>query len=57
MQNETLLRLALIGASLQVVIQLLGLSKALLEWLTARQNAKSSNRCERLKPKKQNLDS
>ncbi len=62
MQTETMLQLALITASLQVVIQLLGVFKGLIDWKVARENAKSknkneksSNRRKRSKPNKRNI--
>lgn len=44
MQTETMLQLALITASLQVVIQLLGVFKGLIDWKVARENAESKKK-------------
>ncbi|WP_176718232.1 hypothetical protein [Paenibacillus kribbensis] len=52
MQTDTVLTLTLIAVSLQVLVQLLGVVKALMEWLAAREKAKGPNRSQRLKPKK-----
>lgn len=52
MQTETLVLLTLIAAILQVVIQFLGVAKAFIEWLAAKEKAKGSDRGKRSKPKK-----
>ncbi|MEC0259350.1 hypothetical protein [Paenibacillus lautus] len=52
MQTETMLMLTLIAATLQVVIQFLGVAKAFMEWLAAKEKAKGSNRSHRSKPKR-----
>lgn len=52
MQTETMLMLTLIAAILQVVIQFLGVIKAFIEWLTAKEKKKGSNRSQRSKPRK-----
>ncbi|MEF3356162.1 hypothetical protein PV403_23925 [Paenibacillus sp. GYB006] len=52
MQNETIVLLAVIAAFLQVIVQFLGVVKAFIEWLTARNKGKGSDRSHRSKPKK-----
>ncbi|WP_433947030.1 hypothetical protein [Paenibacillus sp. SN-8-1] len=52
MQNEELLMLAIIAAGLQVMIQFLGVIKALLEYMSARKKEKDSNRSQRSKSKR-----
>lgn len=52
MQNETIVMLAVIAAILQVIVQFLGVVKAFIEWLSARNKAKGSDRSRRSKPKK-----
>ncbi|WP_336765655.1 hypothetical protein [Paenibacillus sp. USHLN196] len=52
MQNETIVMLAVIAAFMQVIVQLLGVVKAFIEWNTAQQKVKGSDRSQRSKPKK-----
>lgn len=52
MQNEKIVMLAVIAASMQVIVQFLGVVKAFIEWITAREKAKDSDRSQRSKPKK-----
>lgn len=54
MQNEELIRLAIIAASLQVILQFFGVLKAYLEYLAAKKKGKGSDRLKRSKPKKRN---
>jgi hypothetical protein len=52
MQNEELIKLAIMAASLQVILQFFGVLKAYLEYLAVKKKGKGSDRPKRSKPKK-----